>query len=71
MNPEDIVRLSVGERLQLIEQVWDSLPPGLVNPEEIPEWHLAELAHRRSDAAAQPSVGKPWREVLDALEPRS
>jgi putative addiction module component (TIGR02574 family) len=62
-----INQLTVRERLELIEQIWDSLPPGLELP-EVPEWHLAELAHRRSQADARPSEGKPWREVLASLE---
>ena len=62
-----IDRLSVSERLELIEQIWDSLPQQ-VNPADVPEWHLAELARRRVDAAARPGLGKPWREVLEPLE---
>ena len=55
-----IDRLSVPERLELIEQIWDSLPEH-VNPDEVPAWHLAELAKRRAEADASPRVGKPWR----------
>jgi len=62
-----IDRLSVGDRLDLIEQIWDSLPEQ-VEPQDIPDWHLAELAVRRARAAEEPSVGKPWREVLERLE---
>jgi putative addiction module component (TIGR02574 family) len=62
-----IDRLSVAERLELIEMIWDSLP-GQVAPAEVPEWHRAELARRRALAEAQPGVGKPWREVLSPLE---
>ena len=58
-----IHRLSVKERLELIEQIWDSLPDH-VNPDEVPAWHLAELAKRRAEADASPRVGKPWREAL-------
>ncbi len=58
-----IDRLSVRERLELIEQIWDSLPEQ-VNADEIPEWHLAELAKRRAAAEASPGAGKPWREAL-------
>lgn len=65
-----INRLSVAERLELIEQIWDSLPEQ-VAPDEVPEWHRAELARRRTLAEAQPGVGKPWREVLGPLEGRS
>jgi putative addiction module component (TIGR02574 family) len=62
-----IDRLSVTERLELIEQIWDSLPEQ-VAPEEVPDWHLAELAKRRAQAEAEPGIGKPWREVLGHLE---
>ena len=62
-----IDRLSVEERLELIEQIWNSLP-SQVAPAEVPAWHLAELARRRAEAEARPGVGKPWREVLDSLE---
>ena len=58
-----IDRLSVRERLDLIEQIWDSLPEH-VNPDEVPEWHLAELVRRRAEADALPRAGKPWREAL-------
>jgi putative addiction module component (TIGR02574 family) len=62
-----IDRLSVSERLDLIEQIWDSLPEQ-VAPQEVPEWHRAELARRRARAADEPGVGRPWREVLLRLE---
>jgi putative addiction module component (TIGR02574 family) len=63
-------RWSVAERLELIEQLWDSLPDG-VDAAEVPGWHLTELARRREAARSNPGVGRPWREVLDALEKRS
>ena len=62
-----IDHLSVRDRLDLIEQIWNSLPEQ-VAPEEVPGWHLADLAERRARAAAQPGLGKPWREVLGPLE---
>jgi putative addiction module component (TIGR02574 family) len=58
-----IDRLSVRDRLELIEQIWDSLPEQM-NPDEVPEWHRAELARRRAEADAFPGLGKPWREAL-------
>ena len=58
-----IDRLTVGQRLELIEQIWDSLPQQ-VNPDEVPDWHLAEIAKRRAEADANPGVGTPWREAL-------
>jgi putative addiction module component (TIGR02574 family) len=58
-----IHQLSVGDRLELIEQIWNSLPEQ-VSPQEVPEWHLAELAIRRARADVQPGLGMPWREQL-------
>ena len=58
-----IENLSVQDRLDLIEQIWNSLPDQ-VNIEDIPDWHVAELAKRR----AALGNGKPWREVLDAIQ---
>ena len=65
VNIEDlgIDRLSIRERRDLIEQIWDSLPEQL-NPDEVPAWHLAELAKRRAEADSNPRAGKPWREAL-------
>jgi putative addiction module component (TIGR02574 family) len=58
-----IDRLSVREKLDLIDQIWDSLPD-LVEPSEVPDWHLAEIARRREDAEKNPGQGRRWREVL-------
>lgn len=58
-----IDQLSVEERLELIEQIWDSLPEQ-VQPQDVPAWHLTELARRRAEAAATAGVGRPWRDVL-------
>jgi putative addiction module component (TIGR02574 family) len=65
-----IDRLSVGERLDLIEEIWRSLPDQ-VDASEIPAWHLVELAKRRQDAEEHPAAGKPWREVLGQIESES
>lgn len=58
-----IENLSVADRLDLIEQIWNSLPPK-IEPSDIPEWHIAELEKRLENAKANPEAGKPWREVL-------
>lgn len=58
-----IDRLSVLEKLTLIEEIWDSLPE-TVQTDEVPEWHKKELAKRLSDAQDSPHDKKPWREAL-------
>ncbi|MFO0808879.1 MAG: addiction module protein [Gemmataceae bacterium] len=61
-----IDRLSVRERLNLIEQIWDSLPE-VVDPDDVPEWHKEVLAERLAEAEANPGGGVPWREALAAI----
>lgn len=62
-----IEKMTVKERLELIERIWDSLPAEMA-PEDVPAWHLDELMKRRAVAEAKPGEGKPWREVLAKLE---
>ena len=70
MEDLGIDQLSVNDRLELIDQIWDSLPV-LVNPDEVPAWHLAEIAQRLAEAKATPGIGKPWREALARFEAES
>ena len=62
-----IDQLSVGERLELIEQIWNTLPEQ-VSPESLPDWHLAEIISRRKTLDTNPVEGKPWRDALRAVE---
>lgn len=64
-----IDRLTVRERLDLIEQIWDSLPES-VDPQDVPATHLQELIRRRAEVDARPGEGRPWREVLADLRSR-
>ena len=63
-----IDRLSVQERLELIEQIWDSLPAS-VEPQDVPEWHLAELIRRVTQDRETVVItrrGKPAVALIDA-----
>ncbi len=62
-----IDKLSVTERLELIEQIWDSLPES-VEAHDMPAWHLQEVAKRYEHAKAHLGEGKPWIEVMKELE---
>lgn len=64
-----IDRLSVIDRLDLIEQIWDSLPAA-VTSDEVPEWHKELLTVRLADAEANPSDGLPWQKALAAIRSR-
>jgi putative addiction module component (TIGR02574 family) len=61
--------LNVADRLQLIEELWDSLA---VTPEAIPvtDAQRKELARRRRAHARNPSAAKSWEEVRAKLERR-
>jgi putative addiction module component (TIGR02574 family) len=61
-----IDQLSIKDRLELIELIWDSLPEEVIAA-DLPPWHIEELKKRRSEATASPGAGQPWREVLNQL----
>ena len=62
----DIAALSPDERLDLLEQLWDSLAP---TPEAVPltEAQRAELDRRLDDLDREGAVGVAWDEMLDRV----
>lgn len=66
---QPIDQLSVPERLDLITQLWDSIPD---SPEAlpIPEWHKEELARRIKIADKSPNDVLSWEEVKAKLRER-
>ena len=63
-------KLSVRDRLELIDVLWESIPDQL-DRDSIPDWHIAELERRKASAANNPGSSKPWRQVVDAIEAKS
>jgi putative addiction module component (TIGR02574 family) len=63
---DEIRKLSLAERIQLVEDVWDSIA---AESEElqIPESHRAELARRREEHHRSPEDVVPWEEVRRQL----
>jgi putative addiction module component (TIGR02574 family) len=63
---EDILQLSVSERLQLVEEIWDTI---VDNPEQLPlPKAQQEEIERRIEAHDQRSrADLPWGEALDNL----
>jgi len=51
-----IDQMSVRDRLDLGEQIWDSLREQ-VEPQDVPEWHRAELAQRWARPKPIPAEG--------------
>ena len=61
-----INQLSIAERLDLISELWDSIPDSL-EESPIPDWHREELERRLAVADANPGATIPWEEVRDRL----
>jgi putative addiction module component (TIGR02574 family) len=64
-----IDRMSVAEKLELVEAIWDSIPES-ADGLDIPDWHKEELARRIAAADANPSAGRTWEEVKASLTNR-
>ena len=67
LDIREILKLSVSERIQLVEEIWDSIA---AHPESLPvtEAQKAELDRRLADYRANPSQGRTWEEVRDSLD---
>lgn len=65
----DLVRLSVSERLDLMEEIWASLAPD-ADAVPLPEWHVAEVRRRLAAFAADGNPGRSAEEVFAELKRR-
>ena len=63
----DIKHLTPRERIELAEQLWDSLAEEDI---ELTPEQAAELERRRDHLAREGPKGRPWRDVLDEFEKR-
>ena len=66
---EELLKLSVAERIQLVEDLWDSIA---ADPENVPlsESQLKELRRRLAEHRANPDSAVPWEEVRRRLYER-
>lgn len=62
----DIAQMSIAERIQLAEDLWDSI---LTNPEAIPvtEPQQQELDYRLEQHSQNPEAGSTWQAVKERL----
>jgi putative addiction module component (TIGR02574 family) len=65
----DIGKLSIAERIQLAEDLWDSVA---AETGELPltEAQVAELDRRLAELARDPDGGEPWEAVRGRVEQR-
>ena len=63
LSPLDIERLTPEERLDLLEQLWESLTP---TPEVVPltDAQCAELDRRLDELERDGSVGMSWEDAV-------
>jgi putative addiction module component (TIGR02574 family) len=70
MTVSDLLHLSVAERIQLAEDLWDSVA---AHPEQVAtsEEQLAELERRLTELDENPEAGESWdvlkARILDSL----
>lgn len=65
----EYMKLSVSERIQLVEDIWDSIVAEAPATVGLSQAQKAEL-HRRVDAhRADPSSAVPWEQVRSKLFP--
>jgi putative addiction module component (TIGR02574 family) len=61
----DFSHLTPEERIQLAEDLWDSLEPGSI---PLTDAQRDELERRRTLHEGDPTRGRPWREVVDEVK---
>ncbi|MFC1764965.1 addiction module protein [Planctomycetota bacterium] len=64
---EDILNLSVSERIQLVEDIWDSI---MEVPEAVSltDTQKRELDNRLESYHKNPNEGSPWEEVRKRIQ---
>lgn len=66
---EELFKLSAAERLELVEELWDSL--GDENQAlALTDEQRADLERRLAEADTEPTGGSPWEEVRDRIRNR-
>lgn len=70
INPDfDFRHLSAAARVQLAQDLWESLTPEEVDAElPLTPEQMAELDRRLADLDAHPEAGVPWEQVRAELE---
>ena len=63
---QELETLPVPERLQLVEDLWDSIARS--NAEiPIPQWQIDELDRRKQNYLRNPDSGRTWDEVKEGI----
>jgi putative addiction module component (TIGR02574 family) len=63
------MELTPAEKLQLVEDIWDSLAADPKNV-PIPQWQIDELERREQNRLKNPTAGYTWEEVKQRARSR-
>jgi putative addiction module component (TIGR02574 family) len=63
---EDYRKLSIEERIQLVDDIWDSIEEDMP-PLELTEEDKAELRRRADAHYADPASSEPWEQVRERI----
>lgn len=66
-NLGDLFKLSVEERLQLVEDLWDSIAADTENLPPLSEEQIAEIKRRLEEHEKDPSTALEWEDVRKEL----
>lgn len=68
---DELRNLSLAERLELVEELWDSIAAECARePFPLTDEQRAALERRLAEADANPAAGAPWEEVLERIRQR-
>jgi len=65
----ELQKLPVHERLQLVEDLWDSIALEDINL-DVPQWQRDELDLRAEELKKSPNSGIPWATAKDLIRGR-
>jgi putative addiction module component (TIGR02574 family) len=65
-----LLKLSRDERIQLVEELWDSIIQEK-DPSPMPEWNIQELLRRKDSFEKNPSSASSWDAVKSRILSRS
>ncbi|ESQ74062.1 addiction module protein [Asticcacaulis sp. AC402] len=68
LSPDDIKRLSVEERLELIGDLWDSIEAERL---PVPDAHRAEIERRLATLDEDIKLGTAWEDLKAEMEARA
>jgi putative addiction module component (TIGR02574 family) len=65
---EKLLELSPAERLEIVEEIWDSIPPEELPP--LTDEQIAEVEKEWAEHQKDPTSAVPWEEVQRSLRSR-